>query len=151
MNVEEAEKIGRMWFEEMWSKPDLHMAEDLIDPEYHPHWIQMERNGPDLVRFEIQSFRSIFSDIKFKVIELKGEKDKVWVWYKGQGTHDGNGWGFEPTHKKVEFEGAAILFFNSNGLVSDMWDSFCFYDILQDLGLVPPLGRLKDYLSDFKN
>ena len=146
MKIEDTEKIGRIWFEEMWSKPDLYIAEELIDPEYHPHWIQMERDGPELVRYEITAFRSIFSDIEFEVIQLKGEEDKVWVWYKGRGTHDGKGWGFEPTFKKIEFEGAAILFFNSKGLVTDMWDSFCFYDILTDLDLVPPLGKLHEFL-----
>ena len=47
--------------------------------------------------------------IEQKVVEIKGEENKVWVRYKAQATHKGEGWGFKPTNKRIEFEAAAIL------------------------------------------
>ena len=54
--------------------------------------------------------------------------------------------GFHPTKKKVEFEGATILYLNSK--CKDQWGDFCFYDIFTDLGVVPPFGELHKYITD---
>ena len=83
-------------------------------------------------------------------MELKGEEDKVWIRYKARGTHLGKGWGFEPTNKSVEFEGATILYINSNRKVIDQWSAFCFYDIFADSGVLPPFWELSKYLTNFK-
>ena len=87
---------------------------------------------------------------EIKSILLKGEKSKVWVRYKAQATHKGEAWGFKPTNKRVGFEAAAILYINQKGKVHDMWEAYCFYDILTDLGLVPPLWELHKHLSNYK-
>jgi predicted ester cyclase len=85
--------------------------------------------------------------LKYEIIEINGEEDKVWIRYKAKGTQKGNAWGFEATGKNVEFEGATILYINSEGKIVDRWGAFCFYDLLTDLGLVPPLWELSEKLS----
>lgn len=150
MELKESEQIGKIWFEDMWSKPDFTIADKIIDPEYKPDWINIDMVGPALVKYEIKQFRSIFHDLVQKVIEIKGEENKVWVWYRANAIHNGGGWGFEPTNKRIEFEGAALLFINSEGKVFDLWDLYCFYDVLKKLGVVPALGELHKYLSGFK-
>lgn len=147
MKIEETEKIGKLYFEELWSKPDLNIADEIIDPQYNPSWIHIDKVGPDQIKYEITYFRSIFPDLKYEIIEIKGEEDKVWVRYKGLGTHLGKGWGFEPTKKKVSFEGVTILYLNPEGKIINRWGAFCFYDILYDLGVVPSLWELYKYLS----
>jgi len=150
MKVKETEKIGRLFFEEMWSKPDLNIANEIIDPKYNPSWIQINKIGPAQIIHEIKHFRSLFPDLKYKVIEIKGEEDKVWVRYEGYGTHLGKGWGFKATGKKVTFEGATILYINSKGKIIDQWAAFCFYDIFYKLGVVPPFWDLSKYISGMK-
>ncbi|MFX0064460.1 MAG: ester cyclase [Candidatus Hermodarchaeota archaeon] len=75
------------------------------------------------------------------------EEEKVWIRYKGKGTHQGNAWGFEATNNYVEFEGATILYINTEGKIIDRWGAFCFYDILVELKLVPPLWELRKQLK----
>ncbi|MFX0030786.1 MAG: ester cyclase [Candidatus Hodarchaeota archaeon] len=147
MKIEETEKIGRLFFEEMWSKPDLDLAEEIIDPEYNPSWIQIDKIGPAQIKHEIKHFRTIFPDLIYTIIEIKGEEDKVWIRYEGKGTHLGKGWGFDPTGKVVTFEGATILYINPEGKIKDQWGCFCFYDIFYGLGVVPPFWELSKYLS----
>jgi len=147
MKTEVTEKIGRLFFEVMWSKPDLNVADEIIDPEYNPSWIHIDKVGPAQVKHEIKHFRSLFPDLKYEIVEIKGEEDKVWVRYEGNGTHLGKGWGFEPTGKNVKIEGATILYINPEGKVIDQWGAFCFYDILYELGLVPPFSELHKYVS----
>ena len=103
--------------------------------------------GPEQVKHEIRYFRSIFPDLKYEVVDIIGDEDKVWIRYRGKGTQEGNAWGFEATNKVVEFEGATVLYINSEGKIIDRWGAFCFYDLLTELGLVPPLWELRAHLE----
>ena len=148
--VNKPEQVAKLWFGFMWSKPDLNIADKIVDSTYNPIWIHIDKTGPDQVKHEINYFRTLFPDLKYKIIEMINEEKKVWVRYKGCGTHLGKGWGFEATNKFVEFEGATILYINSDGKAKDQWGVFCFYEIFADLGAVPPFWELNKYLGDFK-
>jgi predicted ester cyclase len=141
------EEIGRRWFLEMWSKPDLALADDLIDKDYNPSWVSIDAVGPDQIKHEIKYFRSVFPDLKYEIVDLIGNEEKVWIRYKGKATHRGNAWGFEPTLKEFEYEGATILYISADGKVVDRWGAFCFYDILTELGLVPPFWELSKHFG----
>lgn len=142
MSKQRNEAVGRRWYEEMWSKPDLDVADEIVDKDYDPDWVHIDAVGPAQIKHEIKYFRSVFPDLKYEIVDINGEEDKVWIRYKGRGTQKGSAWGFEPTNKTVEFEGATILYINSEGKIVDRWGAFCFYDLLTDLGLVPPLWEL---------
>jgi len=147
MSKQRNESIGRRWYEEMWSKPDLDVADEIVDKDYDPEWVHIDAVGPAQIKHEIKYFRSVFPDLNYEIIEIDGEEDRVWIRYKASGTQKGNAWGFKATGKKVEFEGATILYINSEGKIVDRWGAFCFYDLLTDLGLVPPLWELSEKLS----
>jgi predicted ester cyclase len=147
MKPEETERIAKLWYEKMWSEPDLAIADEIVDPEYNPEWITIDKIGPAQIKHEIKYFRIMFPDLKYRIVEMSGEQDKVWVRYNGSATHSGKGWGFEPTNKRVEFEGATILYINSKGKVINQWGAFCIYDIFTELGLVPPFWELHKHFS----
>ncbi|MFX1446010.1 MAG: ester cyclase [Promethearchaeota archaeon] len=147
MEPQKTEEIAKLWFENLWSKPDYAIADEIVDPNYNPSWIHIDKVGPAQIKHEVKHFRSIFPDLKYEIIEMKGEEEKVWIRYIGRGTHSGKGWGFEPTNKYVEFEGATILYFNREGKIIDQWGAFCFYDIISELGIVPPFWELHKYFS----
>lgn len=149
MNEKVIIDLAYKWFEKMWSVPDYSLTEELVDSNYHPDWIMMELKGPKLLKHEINYFRSIFPDLKYKIIESTTQESKVWLRYKAQGTQKGDFWGFKSTNKFVEFEGAAILYFNKKYKVIDLWESFCFYDILEELKLVPPFWDLHKYFNNY--
>ncbi len=146
MRTEDNKQIGVLYFNEMWNKSNFTLAEEIIDPLFNPEWMNIDAIGPSKVIHEIKYFRSIFPDLKYEIIEIVGEEDKVWVRYKGYGTHKGKAFGFEPTDKKVEFEGASIIYINSNRRVIDLWDAFSFYDLFVDLGIIPPFWEIHKFL-----
>ncbi len=131
----------------MWSKPDLDVADEIVDKDYDPDWVHIDAVGPAQIKHEIRYFRSVFPDLKYEIVEIKGEEDKVWIRYKASGTQKGSAWGFDATGKSVEFEGATILYINTDGKIIDRWGAFCFYDLLTDLGLVPQLWELREKLD----
>ena len=145
MTFDDNERIAHLWYEVMWSKPDPELAEELVDPDYAPEWIHIDKKGPAQVKHEIQYFRSVFPDLMYEIVEMAALHDRVWIRYKAMGTQLGPAWGFPPTGNVVEFDGATILYIKE-GKVIDRWGAFSFYDLLTDLGLVPPLWELKDQL-----
>jgi predicted ester cyclase len=147
MSKQRNEAIGRRWYEEMWSKPDLDVADELVDKDYDPDWVHIDAVGPAQIKHEIKYFRSVFPDLIYEIVDIIADEDRVWIRYKGRGTQKGNAWGFEASGKAVEFEGATILFINSEGKIIDRWGAFCFYDLLTELGLVPPLWELSKRLE----
>ena len=145
MTSQNNEHIAYLWYEAMWSKPDPDVADEIVDPDYAPAWVHIDKKGPAQIKHEIKYFRSVFPDLKYEIVETASLPDRVRIRYKAKGTQLGSAWGFPPTGKPVEFDGATILYVR-DGKVIDRWSAFSFYDILTDLGLVPPLWELKDQL-----
>lgn len=146
MTSQENEQIAHLWYEVMWSKPDPELANQLVTPDYAPEWIHIDKKGPEQIKHEIKYFRSVFPDLKYEIVETAALPDRVWIRYRAKGTQLGSAWGFPPAGKTVEFEGATILYIR-DGKVIDQWSAFSFYDILTDLGLVPPLWELRDHIQ----
>ena len=146
MTAQENQQIAHLWYEVMWSKPDPELANQLVTPDYAPEWIHIDKKGPEQIKHEIKYFRSVFPDLKYEIVETAALPDRVWIRYRAKGTQLGSAWGFPPAGKAVEFEGATILYIR-DGKVVDQWSAFSFYDILTDLGLVPPLWELRDHIQ----
>ena len=146
MVLRDGEQIAHLWYEVMWSKPDPDLADELVAPDYAPEWIHIDKKGPEQIKHEIKYFRSVFPDLKYEIVETAALPDRVWIRYQAKGTQLGPAWGFPPTGKTVAFDAATILYIK-DGKVIDHWGAFSFYDILTDLGLVPPLWELKEHLQ----
>ena len=147
MTAEKNAQIARRWFEELWSRGNLEVADEIVAPNYAPDWVQIDKKGPEQVKHEVRYFRTMFPDLVYEIVDIAPLDDRVWVRYQGYGTHRGQAWGFDPTGKQASFEGAAILYINAEGQISDRWGAFCFYDIFAELGLVPPFWELSNTLN----
>lgn len=141
-------RVAKKWFGDMWSEGNAVVAREIVHPDYDPEWIGISKKGPAQVIHEMSYFRSIFPDLRYEILDIIADTSKVWVRYRGTGTQKGSAWGFPATGKPVTFEGVIILKIDRAGQVTDQNDAFCFYDILQDLGLLPPLWELKDKLKE---
>jgi hypothetical protein len=147
MSTQEYILPTKRWFFDLWSKGDLSVADEIVDPTYAPSWIQIPEKGAEPVKHEVRYFRNVFPDLKYEIIDYALKNEKVWVRYKATGTHEGDAWGFEPTHRWVEFEGVTIFTIGESGKIIDRWGVFCFYDIFTELGLVPPWWKLGQHLK----
>jgi predicted ester cyclase len=146
MASQENENIAHLWYEVMWSEPNPDLADQLVAPEYAPAWVHIDKKGPEQIKHEIKYFRSVFPDLRYEIVETASLPDRVWIRYRAKGTQLGSAWSFPPSGKSVEFDGATILYIR-NGQVIDRWSAFSFYDILTDLGLVPPLWELRNHIG----
>jgi len=137
----------RLWYEQMWSQPDFDLADRIVHPDYDPDWVQIPKKGPEQIKHEMRYFRGMFPDLAYKLVDAIAEGDRVWARYEGAGTHEGPGWGFEPTHRRATFEGVGIFYFDDQGRIVDRWGMFSFYDIFTSLGLAPPWWELSKHLD----
>ncbi len=79
MSVERNKEIGRLWFEEMWSKPDFNLAHKIIHPDFKPEYIGIPKQGSELVIHEMKYFRSAFHELNYTIEDIIAEENKVWV------------------------------------------------------------------------
>jgi predicted ester cyclase len=142
MSIDKNEALAKQWFDGLWSRGNLDVADEIVSTEYAPDWIQIEATGPAQVKHEVRYFRSVFPDLEYEIVDMIATPDRVWVRYRANGTHRGSAWGFGPTGKQVAFEGATILYVNAQSEIVDRWGAFCMYDLLSELGLVPPFWEL---------
>ena len=100
MTEEDNKRIAYLWYEFMWSKPDPDIADEIVDPNYGPEWIHIDKKGPEQIKHEIKYFRSVFPDLKYEIVETATLADRVWIRYKAKGTQQGSAWGFPPTGRQ---------------------------------------------------
>lgn len=140
-------KTTRLWFDDIWSQGNLEIADKIISPDYDPDWVHIDKKGPDQIKHEARFFRSVFPDLQYEIVDITATENKVWVRYRATATQQKSAWGFEANQQQVTYEGATIFTFNQQGQISDRWGAFCFYDLLADLGHVPPLWELSEKLN----
>jgi steroid delta-isomerase-like uncharacterized protein len=146
MSIAENEKIARLWFEILWSRPDPgSVVEEIVHPDYQPDKSLFAKGGPRQVREEIKQGLRSFPDSTSEIIDMCATEDRVWVRYKFRGTHKGEFLGFPATGKTVEIEGVTILYIKDHKVI-DTWTSLPLFDMLTILGLAPPVFALKDFL-----
>ncbi len=72
--------------------------------------------------------------------DMIAEGDKVSIRITFRGAHKGELWGIVPTGKEVTFSGVLITQW-ANGKEVQAWDIWDTASLLQQLGIIPPLGR----------
>ena len=65
----------------------------------------------------VDLMRKSFSDIRWEMVDMAAEDDKVAVSWICSGTHDGDFMGLAPTGKKFSFSVMNFYYFNANGKI----------------------------------
>lgn len=133
--------IVRRIYEEVWNMRKLEVAGELISPS---HAVQLLDNadpgiGPEAYVRNVILYVRAFPDLKFTLLDLIVENDKVVVFYNLTGTHKGEFRGIAPTGKKISVDGITINQL-ANQKVMDSYVSLDMWSIMQQLGAVPAPG-----------
>ena len=65
----------------------------------------------------VDFMRKSFSDIRWEIVDMVAEDDKVAVSWTCSGTHDGNFMGLAPTGKKFSLRAMNFYYFNDDGKI----------------------------------
>jgi len=135
MSVESNKKLIRRFYEEVWVKGNVDVADEIYHTDYVRHDLQAARaiSGPEGQKKIARDLRGAFPDMTWTVEMVIGEDDYVVGRWVMTGTHTKAWNDIQPTNKKMVYTGVNIFRFR-DGKVSELWN---FRD---DLGLMRQLG-----------
>jgi steroid delta-isomerase-like uncharacterized protein len=134
----------RRLFEEVWNQGHVAVADELIAPTYTHHDSSTPDvgRGPESERKRVTVYRHAFPDIRFTIEDLLAEGETVVARWSCRGTHKGELNGIAATGKQFNITGVSIARF-TNGKMFEGYVNWDALSLMQQLGVVPELGRAK--------
>ena len=142
MSVEENKALVLRAFAEFLNTGDTTLVDQYVAPEFVRHALD---GGPDVqspegVKMFVGALRAAFPDLEMVIEDIVAEDDKVVVRYTARGTHKGGFRGAAPTGNQVTWAGINI-YREEGGQVMETWQLGDRLGMMQQMGLVPPMGR----------
>lgn len=134
--------LVRRRYEEVWNMRNLEVARELISPSHGVQVMDAADSGigPEAYARIVTEFVRGFPDLKFTVLDIIAENDKVVALWNISGTHQGEFRGIAATGKKMSVDGITISQL-ANGKIMDSYVSWDMWGMILQLGAVPPLGQ----------
>jgi steroid delta-isomerase-like uncharacterized protein len=126
MSIEENKELVRRFADERMNSGNLDIHDEMLAP------------GLDTEEWKewIRYLRAAFGNIRYTILEMSAEDDKVVLHWRFSATHPGDFLGVAATAKQVTVQGLA-LFRVMNGKIAEdtsYWDNL---SILEQLGAAP--------------
>jgi steroid delta-isomerase-like uncharacterized protein len=136
--------VVRRLFEEVWSKGNLSVADELFAPSYTHHDPSTPDvgRGPESEKLRATLYRTAFPDLRLTIEDLIAEGETVMARWSCRGTHKGDLGGIAPTGKQFTISGISIARFASGKMVEG-WINWDALGLMQQLGVVPELAKAK--------
>jgi len=131
--------IGRL--AELWNTGNLAIADEIFDADLVNH----NPNNPGVINSEsykgyVPVIRTGFPDFHVAADDLVAEGEKVAFRWTIIATHQGELMGIPATGIQVVWTGITMARF-ADGKIVEMWWSEDMLGMLQQLGVIPPMGR----------
>jgi len=132
--IEMKDIVRRQWFEELWDKWNVSIADALFTSDYQLHLsgviAPLSRvTATDVVRM----LGDAFPDLRHTVNELIAEGNTVVARWTMNGTHCGELHGIAATERSIRISGTAVHHLSGNK-IAETWLTFDNLDLLQQLG-----------------
>jgi steroid delta-isomerase-like uncharacterized protein len=136
--------VVRRLFEEVWNKGNLQVTDELFTPNYHHHDASTPDvgRGPESEKKRATLYRAAFPDLRLTIEDLIAEGETVMARWSCRGTHKGDLSGIAPTGKQINISGVSIARF-ANGKMAEGWVNWDALGMMQQLGVVPEVGKAK--------
>lgn len=134
--------IVRRLYEEVWNQRNLEVAKELIAPSHAVQLFDAADSGvgPEAYARNVVQFVRAFPDLKFKVMDVVAEDEKVVALWNISGSHRGEFRGIAPTGKKVSVDGITISQL-ADGKIMDSYVSLDLWSMMQQLDALPAMGK----------
>ena len=140
MSAKKNKKVVIRHMEELWNEGQLEIEEEIFTPDYVYH----DPSSPEIRGIEahkqfVTMYRSAFPDLHFTLEDIVAKGDKVAARWTSTSTHKGELMGIPPTGKSTKLTGMNI-FRLEEGKIVEEWSNWDTLGLLQQLGVIPPLG-----------
>ena len=135
MSAAANEALVRRFYEEVWNRGNLDVADEVFAADYVRHDFRRGEAapGPQGQKDIAAAFRRAFPDLEFDVDFVFGAGDYVAGRWTATGTHEGEWAGVSPTGRRIELSAVNIFRF-ADGKVVEIWNH------RDDLGLMEQLS-----------
>ena len=135
MSVEDNKELVRRFYEEVWRKGNVAVADDVFARDYVRNDLRATEAapGPEGQKQIARAFRAAFPDLTFDVEIVIAEGEYVAARWTASGTHTGRWGNLDATGRFVTFSAVNIFRFE-RGRVAEIWNH------RDDLGLQDQLG-----------
>jgi steroid delta-isomerase-like uncharacterized protein len=134
---EQHKRLVRRLIDEVWSRGNFHVADELVAPDYVGHSSPMdsETHGPEGYKQFFSMLRSAFPDLDVTIEDQIAEGDRVATRWTARATHRGEFAGVPPSGKQGIVRGVSIYRL-AGGTVAECWTNE------DDLGLMMQIGGI---------
>lgn len=136
-DLEENKALVRRAHEEVWSRGDLSVVDEIWAPDFigHPP-LGPDMVSPDALRERVRMHRSTFPDWREEVTEILAEGDRVAASWISTGTDEGGFRGNSATGRTVRIRETGFYRI-VNGRIVEQWVLADILSLQQQLGLSP--------------
>ena len=139
MSTEENKALMRRLYEEVWNQGNMATVDELLAADYVLHDPAHQVRGPEGFKAYVSAFRAAFPDLYATVEDQVAEDDRAAMRFSVIATHKGEFQGIPPTGKQITLSGINIQRF-VDGKIAENWVSLDALGMLQQLGVIPPMG-----------
>ena len=141
---EQNKTIVRRLFDELWNKGNLPVADELIAPTYTHHDASTPDlgRGPESEKKRATLYRTAFPDLRLTIEDIIAEGETVTARWSCRGTHRGDLSGIGPTGNQINISGVTVARL-SNGKMVEGWVNWDALGLMQQLGVVPEVAKVK--------
>ena len=142
MSAEENKLAVRRYFEEVWTKGNLDVIDELFTDDYTGN-ISIYGDEPVIgregMRELVSTLRAAFPDIELGIEQQYADGDTVITHWRARATHQGDLFGVPATGRQAELR-AVMIAHCRQGTIFRVRCTFDVLSLLQQLGLAPPLS-----------
>jgi steroid delta-isomerase-like uncharacterized protein len=132
---EQNKTLARRWFEDLFSRGNLDVANEILSAELVDHLTHEDERGLEELKHYVSIYHTAFPDIQDTVEDIVAEGDKVVVRWTSGGTHQGEFMGVPPTGRHVTFSGMR-LFRVAEKKIVESWVNIDERGLQEQLGAV---------------
>jgi steroid delta-isomerase-like uncharacterized protein len=117
-----ARAVGLRWFKEVWQERNSSAITELLAPDAKGHLEGgQEIEGPEEFIHFHRELLSAIPNMELEVLRVLADETNVCLHWQVKGTHQGRGFGLEPTGKDLPFSGMT-WFRVEGGKIVEGWD-----------------------------
>jgi len=128
----------RDYTEDFWNKANIFAFEKYYAADLIMHFADGDQTS-ELYKGLCQAYFTAFPDLHITTDMLVAEGDKVTKVWTSNCTHQGEFLGIPATGKRIVVKGLEV-FRIADGKIAEVWVSMDNLGMMQQLGVIPPLG-----------
>ena len=138
-DIEKNKAFIKTFTENFWNKHDISLFEKYFTTDFVIHGAEGEQNA-EQYKGTCQAYFAAFPDMHITTDDLLAEGNKVVKVWTVNCTSKGEFMGIPPTGNPLVIEGMEV-FRIDDGKIAEIWVSMDNLGMLQQLGVIPPMGE----------